>query len=89
MNEQVRRLSNVMQMIDTDFLRALSCRYPALTMTELRVCGLICLDLTCREISTVEGTSIRNIENHRYRIRKKIGVKTTDDLKLHILNTHT
>jgi DNA-binding CsgD family transcriptional regulator len=46
--------------------------HPELSITQLRIWTLVERGLTSREIASLLGCSLRNIENHRYRIGKKI-----------------
>jgi len=46
--------------------------YPTLTKAEIKVLQLIRLDLTSQVIADLCSTSLKNIENHRLRIRKKL-----------------
>lgn len=46
--------------------------YPNLTKTEIKILQLIRLDLTSHLISELCSTSLKNVENHRLRIRKKL-----------------
>ena len=46
--------------------------YPNLTKTEIKILQLIRLDLTSQLISELCSTSLKNVENHRLRIRKKL-----------------
>jgi tetratricopeptide (TPR) repeat protein/DNA-binding CsgD family transcriptional regulator len=55
-----------------DFIRVLSERYPCLATMELRICSLLRLGLTTKEIADLMCISTRTVENHRYRIRKKL-----------------
>jgi tetratricopeptide (TPR) repeat protein len=57
-----------------DFLRKLSQHSPTLTKTELRICALLKLNLTTKEIANILSTSIKTIESHRYHIRKKLDI---------------
>lgn len=63
-----------------DFQRALLKRGPNLTPTELRVCALIRCDLSTKEIAQMLGTSIRTVDTHRTRVRKKLGMGMSDNL---------
>jgi len=65
-----------------DFLSKLKKMYPALTKQELKICSLIKVNLTAPMIAQVLFLSRRNIENHRYRIRKKLRLSRGDDLFL-------
>jgi tetratricopeptide (TPR) repeat protein/DNA-binding CsgD family transcriptional regulator len=57
-----------------DFLHDLSQRCPTLTKTELKVCALLKLDLTTKEIANILSTSVKTVESHRYHIRKKLDI---------------
>jgi DNA-binding CsgD family transcriptional regulator len=63
-----------------DFQRALLKKGPNLTPTELRVCALIRCDLSTKEIAQMLGTSIRTVDTHRTRVRKKLGMGMSDNL---------
>ncbi|HET9135310.1 MAG TPA: LuxR family transcriptional regulator [Candidatus Kapabacteria bacterium] len=61
-------------------MKALKKAYPALTTTELKVCALLCTNLSTKAISSVLSMSPRTVEWHRAKIRKKLKVKPTTDL---------
>lgn len=54
-----------------DFVNNLIRLYPELTQTEIRLCELLYLDLTTKEIARMTNRSVRTVENLRYRIRNK------------------
>jgi AraC family chitin signaling transcriptional activator len=54
--------------------------FPKLTIMERKICILLRLKLTSTDISKLLFLSDRNIENHRYRIRKKLGLNTEDSI---------
>ncbi len=60
--------------------------YPDLTKMEVRVCTLVRMNLKSEDISRLTCLSERNIENHRYRIRKKMNLSTDQNLP-ELLNT--
>lgn len=72
-NEQFLTLHN-------DFMKAISLRYPDLTPMEVKVCTLLKLNLSTKEIARILQLSDRNIDNHRYRLRKKLGLRSDDNL---------
>lgn len=57
-----------------DFLRQLAQQCPELSRSELKVCALLKLNLATKEIATILSSSERTIGNHRYHIRKKLGL---------------
>jgi tetratricopeptide (TPR) repeat protein/DNA-binding CsgD family transcriptional regulator len=62
------------EQVHPDFVRLLSERHPQLTPTELKLCALMKISLSTKEMANLLCLSVRNIENHRYRIRKKLGL---------------
>lgn len=58
--------------VNNNFLQRLSQRYPGLSRTELKICALLKLNLSSKEIAAMLVSSERTIRNHRYRIRKKL-----------------
>jgi len=68
--------------IHHNFMRTLSERYPELTPAELKVCALLRTNLATKEISNLLCISERTVENHRYRLRKKIGLPVDANLML-------
>jgi len=49
---------------------------PTITESELRVCNLIKMGFSSLEIADILSISKRGIEQHRYRIRKKLDLQT-------------
>ncbi|MCW3125557.1 MAG: hypothetical protein JWO03_1215 [Bacteroidetes bacterium] len=60
-------------------------KYPALSNTEARVCSLLRSGLSSKEIAALLIIDVHTVEQHRYRIRKKLGVTKSDDLMM-VLN---
>ncbi len=58
--------------VHQDFMRTLAERYPSLTPMELKICALTKMDLSTKEIAKMLFVSVRNVQNHRYRLRKKL-----------------
>ena len=49
---------------------------PTITETELRICNLIKMSFSTLEITDILSVSKRGVEQHRYRIRKKLELST-------------
>jgi DNA-binding CsgD family transcriptional regulator len=62
------------------FLHNLTTAYPTLTPMERKICPFLRLNLTSEDIAKLLFLSDRNIENHRYRIRRKFGLGTSASL---------
>lgn len=66
--------------VHPDYIRALSAQFPSLSPTELKICALLKINLNSKEVARLLHVSLRDIENHRYRIRKKLGLASGDNL---------
>ena len=60
--------------------------YPSLTKTEREVCALLRLNLSIKEIMTVRNSSLDAVKSTRYRIRKKLGLNSGEELESFIQN---
>ncbi|MDO4781929.1 MAG: triple tyrosine motif-containing protein [Capnocytophaga felis] len=67
-------------MIHKNFFRNLKSEFPHLTSSDLRLCVLIRLNYSTKEIAAMQGISIRGIETARYRLRKKLNLNENDTL---------
>lgn len=74
---------------DPDFLRVLTTRCPDLTSAELRICSLLRMRISNREITDLLCISGRTVDTHRARIRRKLGLKKDQDLAEYIGGLHT
>ena len=61
-----------------DFIKNLLDKFPTLSPAETKICALLRVGLTSKEIAHMLTVSERSVENHRYRIRKKIGIGDTN-----------
>jgi DNA-binding CsgD family transcriptional regulator len=59
------------EQVHQSFFDKLKIDYPSLTPKDRRLCALLYLDLTTKEISQITGQSFKAIENARTRLRKK------------------
>ncbi len=53
-------------------------QYPELTSNELRLCALLKLNMSTKEMADLTGQSLNAIEMARFRIRKKLGISNTN-----------
>ena len=54
------------------FLQKMIWNYPELTHSDLRLCTYLRMNLSSKEIAPLMRISVRAVENHRYRLRKKL-----------------
>jgi len=59
---------------------------PNLVSSELEICALLKLNLTTKEIATATNSTIKAIENKKYRVRRKLGISTETDINIFIIN---
>ena len=52
--------------------------------TELKICALLKANLATKDIANLLYLSERTVENHRYRIRKKMGLGVDANLTLYL-----
>lgn len=64
------------------FIASLHQLYPALSVTECRICALLRSGFNTKEIANLLSTAPRNVENHRLSIRKKMNLSREDNLNL-------
>ena len=66
--------------IHDNFFRNLTDRYPDLTSNDLRLCALLRLNLSSKDICNMMNISLRGIEAARYRLRKRLNIPSEQDL---------
>ncbi len=54
--------------------------FPELTPSDLRLCAYLRMNLSSKEIAPLLGISVRGVENHRYRLRKKMNLEHDESL---------
>ncbi|WP_298651366.1 triple tyrosine motif-containing protein [uncultured Proteiniphilum sp.] len=67
-------------LIHKNFFRKLKERYPLLTPTDLKLCALLRLNYSSKEIAEMLNISTRGVEAARYRLRKKLHLSEADNL---------
>lgn len=68
-----------------DFLNRLREQFHDLTPNEQKLCALLRLNLSTKEISNLMSISLRGVEIARYRLRKKLGLDMGQNLSKFIL----
>lgn len=67
-------------LIHENFFRKLKDLYPSLTPSDLKLCTLLRLNYTTKEIARLLNISTRGVESARYRLRKKLNLDENDNL---------
>jgi tetratricopeptide (TPR) repeat protein/DNA-binding CsgD family transcriptional regulator len=72
--------------LNDEFITKLTSLYPTLSPAEIKLCALLKMQLSTKEIAELSNRSQRTIEYTRTNIRKKIGLDACDNLTRHLLN---
>ncbi len=70
--------------VHKDFFDKLKTAHPGLTKTELKFCAYLRIHMSSQQIASVMDISMEAIRKNRYRIRKKLEMKTEDSLEEYI-----
>lgn len=62
------------------FFKKMKDTYPELTSGDLQLCAYLRMNLSSKEIAPLLGISVRGVENHRYRLRKKLNLEHNESL---------
>lgn len=62
------------------FLRKLTARYPHLTNNDLKICALIKLGMSTKEMAAFLSIEVTSVESARYRLRKNMGLPQSESL---------
>ncbi|MFA9390673.1 MAG: two-component regulator propeller domain-containing protein [Prolixibacteraceae bacterium] len=63
-----------------DFFNRLKQQFPDLTPGDIKLCAYLKMNLASKEIAHLLNISIRSVEVHRYRIRKKLNLAPVENL---------
>jgi ligand-binding sensor domain-containing protein/DNA-binding CsgD family transcriptional regulator len=62
------------------FIQRLLDKHPDLTKSHLQMCLFIRLNINTKEIADIMNITVRGVEKSRYRLRKKLGLSSTDSI---------
>lgn len=74
LNANTENIAENIEKVNHEFFAALSERFPNLTTNEKKLCGLIRIKTSIREIASIRGISPKSVEMSRYRLKKKLGL---------------
>jgi DNA-binding CsgD family transcriptional regulator len=66
--------------VHQDFFGRLKEQYPCLSANELRLCALLKLNLSVKEMASLMGISPESVKMARHRLRKKLGLTSDQNL---------
>lgn len=62
--------------LNDGFFSRLKHKHPDLSRNDLKVCAYLRLNFTTKQIAQLQSISVRGVEIHRYRLRKKLNIPT-------------
>jgi len=72
--------------LNEGFINKLTNLYPALSPSEIRLCAMLRIQMSSKDIAEITKRSTRTIEYTRTNARKKMGLSVGDNLVQHLLN---
>ncbi|WP_318309098.1 helix-turn-helix and ligand-binding sensor domain-containing protein [Flagellimonas crocea] len=79
-NEDWKRFEVNFKELHEDFFERLLKTYPSLTPKDLKLCAYLKMNLSTKEIAPLMGITVRGVEIHRYRLRKKLDMDSSENL---------
>lgn len=86
LNKEMVSFETKLNMLNLEFVKKLSKKFPSLTPVEIKICSLMKIDLGTKEIARLLFISPRTVETHRHRIIKKLKLPRAQNL-LTFINT--
>ncbi|MEO9892704.1 hypothetical protein [Aurantibacter sp.] len=72
--------------VNEDFYKQVTTRYPKLSQADQKICALIKLNFSSKEMARLLGISVESVHTTRYRLRKKMGLDRSVNLEDFIAN---
>jgi hypothetical protein len=69
-----------------DFTASLQKIIPNITANELKLCALLRINLSAKDVSKILNITPESVNKARYRLRKKIGLQAKEDLDVFLIN---
>ncbi len=66
--------------VNGSFFEVLNGKFPKLSVKERKLCALLKLEMSTKDIASITNTSTRGVETARHRLRKKLNISTEDNL---------
>jgi DNA-binding CsgD family transcriptional regulator len=79
-SDSMAHFEHIFETMHGGYLQRLAAEYPTLTPTELRLAAFLRLPMPSKEVARLFSCSVRSIEKHRERMRKKFNLDPHDNL---------
>lgn len=73
-------LNKQINAIYKDFLDRLDTKYPGLTKADKKLCTMLYINMSSKEIAAMTNTTVRTVETSRYRLRRKFNLTRDEDI---------
>lgn len=80
-----RDFENRFNELSDGFISKLTTKHSSLSPSEIRMCAMLRLQMSSKQISELTQRSLRTVEQSRFKIRKKIGLNSGDNLVAYLL----
>jgi DNA-binding CsgD family transcriptional regulator len=80
-DDALKRFEEQFDLVHNNFTKKLKEHHPDLTVSELKMCIYVKMDLSSKEIAPLLNLSVRGVETLRYRLRKKLKLDREDSLR--------
>lgn len=77
---------NNFSQVHDEFFELLKAKHSKLTPKDLKICAYIKMNLSTKEIAPLLNISVRGVETHRYRLKKKLDLENDISLVDYLLN---
>lgn len=81
-SDGLAHVEHIMDSMHDGYLRRLAQDFPSLTPTELRMAAFLRLPMPSKEIASLFTCSVRSVEKHRERMRKKFHLAPHESLTM-------
>jgi DNA-binding CsgD family transcriptional regulator len=89
MDQEWENFTKHFDKVHSDFVVGLKEKHPNISASELKLCAYLRMNLTTKEIAQLMNISVRGVEISRYRLRKKLGIPSEQNLFDYLINIHT
>lgn len=72
--------------VHDEFFEILKAKHSILTPKDLKICAYIKMNLSSKEIAPLMNISVRGVETHRYRLKKKLELENDISIVYYFLN---
>lgn len=72
--------------VNRNFYTRIKQQYPDISANELKICALIKMNLSTKEMAGIMAITPESVKTARYRLRKKLQLQTEDNLNSFIMN---